>query len=35
MGNIAIDNEGRLSVPMGMGVIRKDKIVPLSNTGKH
>ena len=35
MGNIAIDNEGGLSVPMGMGVIRKGKIVPLSNTGKH
>lgn len=35
MGNLAIDNEGGLSVPMGMGVIRKGKIVPLSNTEKH
>jgi hypothetical protein len=35
MGNIAIDNEGGLSVPMGMGVIRKGKIFPLSNAEKH
>jgi len=35
MGDIAIDNEGGLSVPMGMGVIKKGKIVPLSNTEKH
>ena len=35
MGNLAIDNEGGLSVPMGMGVIRKGKIVPLRNTEKH
>jgi len=35
MGNLAIDNEGGLSVPMGMGVIRKGKIFPLSNTEKH
>jgi branched-chain amino acid transport system substrate-binding protein len=35
MGNLAIDNEGGLSVPMGMGVIRKGKIVPLSTTEKH
>jgi branched-chain amino acid transport system substrate-binding protein len=35
MGNIAIDNEGGLSVPMGVGVIRKGKIVSLSTTEKH
>ncbi len=35
MGKIAIDNEGGLSVPMGMGVIRKGNIVPLSTTEKH
>jgi branched-chain amino acid transport system substrate-binding protein len=35
MGSLAIDNEGGLSVPMGTGVIRKGKIVPLSNTEKH
>jgi branched-chain amino acid transport system substrate-binding protein len=35
MGNVAIDNEGGLSVPMGMGVIRKGKIIPLSNSEIH
>jgi branched-chain amino acid transport system substrate-binding protein len=35
MGNLAVDNEGGLSVPMGMGVIRKGKIAPLNNLEKH